>query len=183
MRIGARTALAALALGGLVMHAAAQEYCVTCNGPDAVYRCVLSAPPGLTPPTSRAQLLCITELARGGGHASCSVRRTPGEQCVGEARTVLFPSAGPDQLPIEAGQPLPPPVETGTNAEGPLSPEPTAPDAEPSPSTAAKIAKDAVDASNAGLKKAGEAVSNTAESAGNAVKKTWDCFSSLFSDC
>lgn len=134
-------------------------------------------------PPSRAQLLCITELARSGGHASCSVRRTAGEQCLVEARTVMLPS-GPDAPPpLEAGQPLPVAPETGANPEGPVSPEAAAPDAEPSPSAAAKIAKDAVDASSAGLKKAGEAVSNTAESAGNAVQKTWDCVSSLFSDC
>jgi hypothetical protein len=37
--------------------------------------------------------------------------------------------------------------------------------------------------SGEGLKKAGEAVSETAQSASNVMKKTWNCLSSLFSDC
>lgn len=183
MRPWARLACAALA--GYGTATAAQEYCVTCTAPDAVYRCVLGAPPGITPPASRGQLLCITELARTGGHASCSVGRAAGDQCLGQTRTVLFPSSDPTApLPYETAQPppMPPAAGPGTAAEGQADPAPELP-ASDQPSTAAKIAKQTVDASNKGLKKAGEAVSDTAQSAGSVVKKTWNCLSSFFSDC
>jgi len=49
--------------------------------------------------------------------------------------------------------------------------------------TVEELAKKTVEASGEGLKKAGQAVSNTAQSAGNVVKKTWNCLSSFFSDC
>jgi hypothetical protein len=193
MRTGTKTAGAALMILGLGAAAQAQEYCVSCTGPDAMYRCVLEGGPGVAPPASRAQLLCITELARSGGHASCSVGRATGEQCLGEPRTVVLPASPEPGIgqPINAAQPQPlaPLGEPGTTAagttvEGQPSPDPDAAgDGDVEPSAAAKIAKQTVDASNAGLKKAGEAVNDTATSAGNAAKKTWNCVTSLFSDC
>jgi hypothetical protein len=98
---------------------------------------------------------------------------------------VLFPSGDPTApLPYEAAQPqpMPPASEPGTAAEGQAYPAAEVPPSD-QPSTAAKIAKQTVDASNKGLKKAGEAVSDTAQSAGSVVKKTWHCLSSFFSDC
>ena len=51
--------------------AEAQEYCVACTGPDALYRCVIDgARPGVA---SSFQVLCISALAKEGPHASCAV--------------------------------------------------------------------------------------------------------------
>ncbi len=117
MRIPIATALATFTLCMLTETVRAQEYCVTCTGPDARYRCTIGGNPGLAGGGSRGQLLCITELARLGPHASCSVARMPSGPCEGELRTVMFPNAAP--LPGEAeiqpgasvpGAQLPPPA-------------------------------------------------------------------------
>jgi len=171
--------IASVVVCGLAATASAQEFCVTCSAPDATYRCIVGGEPGIATTTSRGQLLCITELARSGGHASCSVGRTSTEPCQGEVRTVMFPSPPAD---------VPPPPPEGQGA--PLAAdgaalEPPAP-AE-APQTVEKLTKDTVQKSGDGLKKAGEAVTDTAQSAGqaigNAAQKTWKCLSSFFSDC
>jgi len=164
--------------------AAAQEYCVVCFDPPARYRCVVGSDPGTAPSPSRAQFVCITELARTGQHASCAVGRTSTEPCDGDVQSVFVPST--------SGAPLPPAMQ----AQEPVAPSPAPPDettaevpGEPPPAsdappeTVEELAKQTVEASGKGLKKAGEAVNETAKSAGNAVSKTWKCLSSLFSDC
>jgi len=57
-------------------NAPAQEYCVTCTGPDALYRCIIGGDVAPAARNDRGQLLCIKELAKSGQHASCSVDRT-----------------------------------------------------------------------------------------------------------
>ena len=57
----------------LTRGAAAQEYCVACSGPNAVYRCVIEGaqPQGGQP----LQMLCATAMAKAGNHAARSVTR------------------------------------------------------------------------------------------------------------
>jgi hypothetical protein len=186
MRTRISIVLLALVACGLASHASAQEYCVTCTGPPAKYRCIIGGNAKPTP--SRGQLLCITELAQSGNHESCSVGRTTSEPCQGEPRTVMFTSAAEAALP-----PLdqPPPGSAPLEAKSPPlaagEPPPSEAPAQGPPQTVEELAKQTVDASGKGLKKAGQAVSNTAKSTGkavgNAVSKTWKCVTSFFSDC
>jgi hypothetical protein len=175
--------------------AMAQEYCVTCTGPDASYRCVIGgdAPPAAR--SSRGQFLCITELAKAGGHASCSAARGQATPCPGETRTVMFSLAdpGPGSPPIEATIPQPPaqPPSPGMSyAPGQDLPPVALPPAEHAPAlpppqdtgtAAAPQPKPTVveDLAN----KTGKAVSDTGKAVGGAVKKSWDCVASLFGNC
>jgi hypothetical protein len=177
--------LTAAVLCGLASMASAQEYCVTCSGPDARYRCIIGGEPSPAARSSRGQLLCITELARSGGHTSCSVGRTPAEPCDGEMRTVLFPAAAdPAAAPVAEARPGIANSEGEAAApEGGQGPHELQAPEEGPPKTVEELAKKTVEASGEGLKKAGEAVSDTAQSAGNAIKKTWNCLTSFFSDC
>jgi hypothetical protein len=182
MHIRISAALATLVVCGLASLASAQEYCVTCSGPEAQYRCRIGGDASVAARMSRGQLLCITELAKIGPHASCSVGRTTSQACVGELRTVMFPTtADPEAAPVTEWQPETTQVTAAPETE-PAPSETEAPSEAP-PQTVEELAKQTVTASGKGLKKAGEAVADTAESAGNVVTKTWSCLSSLFSDC
>ena len=177
------TIIAAIALGGLLSPAAAQEFCVTCSGPDANYRCIVGGEPNLAAKSSRGQLLCISELARAGGHASCKVGRTTDAPCPGEIKTVMFPQAPADPNAPSMAQDAPPMGMAGPQGAQPAPEDGAAvvgsgeelPDDE-GPSTVAKITKKTIDTTGEGIEKAGDAV-------GTAVKKTWDCLSSFFGDC
>lgn len=190
MHTSIRTALPMLALCGLAAAASAEEYCVTCMEPDAKYRCVVEGGASPAAETSQGQLLCITELARSGGHVSCSVGAATSGPCIGDVRTVMFPNpAEVAAPPLAAGPPTaasrdaePPPAPAAADASQTPQPQTKGP-----PQTVEQLAKETLQASGKGLKQAGEAVGNTAKSAGNAVgnavKKTWTCLSSLFGDC
>ena len=171
------------ALACITTPAQAQGVCVICNEPEAVYRCQpdASAGGGLRVGDARLNLLCITELARAGGHASCSVRRQQTGNCDGLPRTVVIAPA--PEVPIagsgEAATPPPP------GKRGP-------------PDTVAEMAKRTADSSKEQLDKATGAVGNVAKKTGDAVgdaakktgnlvgdaaKKSWNCLASLFKDC
>lgn len=188
---------AALALA-LSAGAVAQEYCVTCTGPDATYRCLIGGEASAAARTSRGQFLCITELAKAGGHASCSAARGQATPCSGETRTVMFSLGDPAASPLEATAPLPPgqqPANPPPAVAAPLAPgqelppvalpppgQPPVPHqapaetgtapAEPKPNMVEDLAN-----------KTGKAVSDTGKAVGGAVKKSWDCVASLFGDC
>ena len=167
--------MAVLLSGGLSPRAAAQDYCVTCTGPDAKYHCVIGGNATASARSSRGQMLCITELARSGGHASCSVSRTTAEPCEGKVKTVMFPTDEPGTAPVEMAAPPPP--------AAPLPAAPPPPAAQQARGAAEAIAKD----SDNGLKKATDAVTGTVENTGKAIghaaSKTWKCLSSFFGDC
>lgn len=151
--------------------AQAQGLCVACAEPDATYRCQpAEGQPRLT--DARLSLLCITELAHSGHHASCTVRRQQAGTCDGPVRTVATGAApaGQRQQPDSAA--------TGTTPH-------TQPNA--APETVEDIASRAASSSKDQLEKAGSAVSAAAKKTGNAVgdaaKKSWRCLSSLFTQC
>ena len=176
--------------------AVAAEYCVTCAGPAAMYACAIEGAPRDAPIDPRMQLTCIQELARLGGHETCSVPRSAPQPCPGLMRTVTAPAgvpavvAAPDAAKVEGADPAQPAKE--------VVPEPVAvpalpPNAKP-PRTVEEMAARTLEASKKGLKKAGDAVTGTAEktsetvdkagsAVGNAAKKTWHCLTSLFSEC
>src|SRR5688572_29672822 len=107
---------AALVAQVVLLHgqATAQEYCVACSGPNAVYRCVIDGaqPRGGQP----LQMLCVTAMAKQGGHASCSGTRGTVFECDGAVKRVPWAPLGaesshePAQPTIAqpAGKPQPP---------------------------------------------------------------------------
>lgn len=204
---GALTALAFAGLAAVADRAAAAEYCVTCTGPEAAYRCEVEGTPPGAGTDARAQLICISEMAAQGGHEACSVSRKTEIPCLGETRMVR----APDQRiivkpPVEAAPAVAPqdaeprPEDTGqagtepsAAAEAQPAPEQPQPAKKP-PRTVEELAKRTVQSSKEGIEKAGDAVSGAGQTAtegigkagsavGNAAKKTWNCLTSLFSDC
>jgi hypothetical protein len=195
-----RLALCGSALLAAAASAVAEEYCVVCTQPGATYRCVVDDPVPTTAVDARSQMICITELAKEGGHESCSVRRAASGPCEGVLRTVSPPLADPPEPIEEAAPSTLPPADVPPPAVPPAvteMPPPAMPEATPAqevehkkskePKTVEELAKQTLESSKKGLEKAGDAVGSTAESAGsavgNAAKKTWTCLTSLFQDC
>jgi len=177
--------LVALSLGVDTRASIAQELCVVCTAPDAVYRC-RSEGVNLRDGDPRIGLLCITEIANADGHASCSVRRQQTTECEGTLRTVTASSPPPSLPGNFVSEPAP-------AAGGPQPKKGNEP-----PGTVAELAERTASSSKEELNKATGAVGDAAKSAtdavGTAVKKTggavsdaakksWRCLSSLFSDC
>jgi hypothetical protein len=194
---------AAFAAAGLVLAgqpAGAVEYCVTCAAPAAMYACTIEGAPPDGPSDPRAQLFCIQELARQGGHETCSVPRSAPSPCPGVMRVVAAPGLASPVAVVPPSEPQDPsaglpaaedavPVEPAAAGKGvATAPKPK------EPRTVEELASQTVDASKKGFKKAGDAVTGTAEKAGQGVekagsavgtaaKKTWHCLTSFFSEC
>jgi hypothetical protein len=169
--------LAAVIIGvvGLSSPVAAQAVCVICSEPDAVYNCQLENGSSLRAGDPRLNLLCITELARAGNHASCSARRQQSGPCEGQVRTVAIGPA-PQLAPSAAADGGPQPVEANLERRK----------AEP-PETVEELAKRTANSSKEQLVKATESVGEVAKKTTGAVedaaRKSWDCLSSLFKKC
>jgi len=167
--------------------AAAAEYCVTCEGPPAMYRCVVDGTaegPGKDP---GASLHCISEMAIKGRHDRCAVSRGAPFPCPGLTTIV---TRDPNLAPAAPG--------TEAAAE-PIEAEPSEPEKKPKkttgvPQTVEELAGETVRSSKEGLEKAGEAIGGTAKKAGeqignagsaigSAASKTWNCITSLFGSC
>jgi hypothetical protein len=146
---------------GVSSSASAQEYCVTCSEPNAIYRCVLSgARTGLS---QSLQVACMTAIATDGRHATCAIKRgVTVFECDGPVKSVAI---GPDTAAGEAisatvvPPPAPPPVD------------PKAP-----PKTMVEAAQRAQTATDAEMRKAGDATSGF-------FKRTFTCLGSLFTKC
>jgi hypothetical protein len=178
------TALACLLAG----PAAAQEYCVACSEPGALYRCVIE---GAQPGGSQSlQMLCVTTMARQGGHATCGVKRGTVFDCNGILKRIPWvasevprgPGAG-EVLPWTS-QPTPAaePAAAPTPA-GPAPPPAAPPDPDQPPQTVLEMAKRANEDTARQMKKAGETFQKAGETMKEATKKTWDCLVSLFKRC
>lgn len=148
----------------------AQEYCVSCAQPEALYRCVIDgARPGVT---SSLQMLCVERLAKDGGHASCSVKRgVTVFDCDAPVKRVTVTDA--DAPPVNA-------------ASAPVSPGQVpvaAPSPKGEPKTVLEAAQRAKDATDAEFKKAGEQMKASAEKTNTGFKNAWRCMTSLFTRC
>jgi hypothetical protein len=144
-------------------EAEAQEFCVACTEPTAVYRCVID---GARPGGGQSlQMLCVTTMAREGKHATCGIKRGTVFDCDGPVKRVPWSGT---ELPVET-------PGTATAADKP-EPDPNEP-----PRTIVEMVKRAND------KTAGETAKDptksTGEAIGDATKKSWNCLTSLFKDC
>lgn len=171
-----RIGLALIALSALTAQAEAQEYCVACTGPSAMYRCIIDgARPGGSQPL---QMLCVTAMAKEGQHATCSVKGGTVFDCTGPIKRV--PWAAYNE-PAAKGK-------TQETAKPPAAqvPEP-ANDPNQPPRTVEEMAKRANQKTAEQLKKTNEDVKEKVESFGDKVgdttKKTWRCIASLFTRC
>ena len=172
--------LAAVATS-LAGPASAQEYCVACTGPDAVYRCVIeqAVPTGMT-----LKLLCAGTMAREGNHGTCAIRGGTVFDCNGpirrvDARRAANLLAKPDGA--RTGEPVAPalPPPRAVSPSGRPSGSPAAPPADTAakppekerpaspPQTVEQLAKDVKRASGETLDKAGSAIGST-------TRKAWD---------
>src|SRR5262245_34960619 len=155
----------------LVGQAEAQEYCVSCSEPNALYRCVIE---GAQPRGGQSlQMLCVTAMAKDGGHATCSVKRGTVFECDGAVKRVPWAALdAPAQQEGSAPQPWAP--ATAARPEPAASPPPPAAPApgaasgpEAPPQTVLELAKRTNEKTAEQMKKAGETVKE-------ATKKTWD---------
>lgn len=207
-----RSALAA-ALGSLALLAsdvvAAAEFCVSCETPDAHYKCVLPGP-AADPSDTRLKLWCMTELAKAGNHASCSIDRQQQASCDGMMKSIALPpgnTLGPaPTTPETAGARQPPalhanppqqqpsaapagqaskPAASGVSGEIiiPKSQQDSAVAANKPPESSESAADTATDAAKGAAESAGTALNKAGKAVGNAAQKTWTCITSFFGDC
>ena len=194
------TSLSAAALAfclgaSLGSNALGQEYCVSCTGPDAVYRCVIekAAPTGVT-----LKQLCVGTLARQGRHANCAVRGGTVFDCDAPIRRIDARSAAsvlskpataplattgtppPSAPPLPPAAAQPPPLKSSNTSAPPPRQESQQPQAKPEPGSAPRtveeMAKDLSRSSGQALGKAGDAIGGT-------TRKAWDCVKSFFKSC
>ena len=162
-RFGSGLALL-LALGA--GSAEGQEFCVACSDPPGIYRCVID---GAQPRGGQSlQMLCVTAMAKEGGHATCSVKRATVFDCDGAVK----------RIPWTALEPLSQP-QVSSSREAPAEaakPAAAAPAPDAPPQTMVDLAKQANEKTVEQMKKAGESVKQ-------ATKKTWECVVSLFTRC
>jgi hypothetical protein len=171
-----RIGLAFFVLCALTARAEAQEYCVACTGPSALYRCIIEgARPGGSQPL---QTLCTTAMAKEGRHTACNVKGGTVFDCTGPVKRVpwaAYNEPGPKGAAQEA--PKLPAAQTPAPADDPSQP----------PRTVEEMAKRANQKTAEQIKKANEDMKDQVESFGDKVgdttKKTWRCISSLFTRC
>lgn len=191
------TLLAGAVSAAATAAARGAEFCVTCEGPPAQYACQFDATQASLN-DSPLKLLCITELAKSGPHASCSVDRAQTPPCAGQVRHLALPEGFEAATP-ESGLAAPPPGDAQPVAspsggqpaaaapgqQGAPQTEPTAPSlsrdtdragAAPAEEGPPKTVKDMVTkgakSTGEALEKTGEALEKTGEAASDAAKKT-----------
>jgi hypothetical protein len=166
---------------------AAQEYCVVCTQPQAVYRCVIAdARPVDNQPL---QLMCISTMAREGGHASCAARGGTVFECDGPIKRISVAApplkandaaaaTGASQTIAKPGEQAPTKADdpaAGKGGDPTLAKEIKAPPKHP-PQTVEQLAKQIAKSSGEQVEKAGRSIGSTA-------RKAWTCVTSLFTTC
>jgi hypothetical protein len=121
-------------------------------------------------------MLCVTTMAREGGHATCSVKRGTVFDCEGPVKRVPWVGLSSPPQADEPSRAAPPPKPAASAAPSPAQPQ------DP-PQTMVEFAKRTNEQTVEQMKKAGESVSKAGETMKEATKKTWDCMVSLFTRC
>lgn len=212
---GALLVSAGALLAGVSASLAQQRsgICVVCAEPSASYACVVAEADEayLKRGGERAvHFVCVTELAKLGGHASCRVRRDFSAHCDAPPRVVSLKGVV-EPAPATAGGPPAGDPAAGADPKGPATAGIAAQPGQPEgpPQTLEELAKRTAEGSGDALKKTGTAVVDGAKSAGSAVggaikqtgtvvvdgaksagsavggalKQTWTCVTSLFTSC
>jgi hypothetical protein len=153
---------------GLAAGAEAQEYCVACTEPPAVYRCVIEgARPGGRHPL---QKLCVIAMTKEGRHAACSVKGGTVFDCSGPVKRVPWAAYNTAVEPAPAAPPR----------------AAKAPPGEP-PRTVEEMVRRSNEKTAEQLRQANEKIGQDTQSVGQglgaATRKTWACISSLFTRC
>ena len=157
---GRRAALVLVAVVSTAGRVGAQEYCVACEGPPGIYRCIIeNARPGGVP----LQTFCVNSMAKLGGHARCGVKGGTVFDCDGQVKRVPWSAQG--EAPKAANPPQQ--VKAGADPQQP-------------PQTVEEMARRAKETTNKEVK---EKTRTLGENIGDATKKTWRCVTSLFSRC
>ena len=167
--IGAIALLAPL-LGA--SSAAGEEACVVCQEPAAIYSCSVQHADQLKRVRRADGLLhlaCIKDIARQYGHKSCAINRNFAGNCNG-AIHVVNPKDAANHVIAGTSRP------DSSNGAQPIESQPEAAPTKDEPKTVVELAKRTAKSTTRELKKAGDNVSK-------AVKSTWRCVSSLFSEC
>jgi hypothetical protein len=143
-------------------------------------------------------MLCVTTMARQGGHATCGVKRGTVFDCNGIVKRIPWtateapraPGSG-ETLPWASQPPLapapavapPPPAPSYAPTPPPAPPAQPANEPDQPPQTVLEMAKRANEDTAKQMKKAGDTVQKAGQSMKEATKKTWDCVISFFSKC
>lgn len=204
----------AATLGALALLASkavvAAEFCVSCETPDAHYKCVLPGP-AADPSDTRLKLWCMTELAKAGNHASCSIDRQQQASCDGAIKSIALPpgytlgpapttpeTTGASQPPAPHATPpqqqpsAAPAAQASKPAAGGVSGEIIIPKSQqdsavaakkPPPESSESAADTAAGAAKGAAESAGTALNKAGKAVGNAAQKTWTCITSFFGDC
>lgn len=153
--------------------AQASEYCVVCSDPAANYRCMTDDGRDSAGTDTRDKMLCAQELARSGGHESCTIDRQSTPPCQGELRSVTTKDLS---IPDTAATPVP-------SQPGPSKPEPTnSPSAPAAPAPEALPGTAYTPTPQPPPDEAEPADSSTPDSK-SGLGKAWDCMTSLFKQC
>ena len=151
----------------------AAEVCVECAEPAATYRCVVAIPGAAPIPSlssKAAQVVCMTELAKAGGHRFCRVTQGAiGGLCNGPERVVALsqPSGTADGDAKQAS-------EDAARVD---------PERKQPPQTLADLAKETARTSTDELKKAGQAIKDGADTIGTKIGNAITCVATLFKAC
>ena len=175
-RVAAGLAIAAALTSGAALG---QDVCVECKGPDRSYRCAIkdSQKAQSIRGASRAiEFVCITEIARSGGHESCRVNTTYAGPCIGQPHEIDLAKVG-NETAVPAKH-EPDAVETA-----PVPPQPAPPAVKGPPQTLEELSRETMTKSKEQFSAADHKMRKAGDAVGDSLKKTWDCMSSLFSRC
>lgn len=187
LRLAAKMPLASFAAAAWLDGAWAQEYCVRCEAPVAVYRCIIQhgSPQGMT-----LKSMCVGMMTREGRHAACRIAGGTVFDCDGPKRMIDARVAGPLLAKGEPQPAVPATLDGATSAAPPPSQKPAVPPAvaadRPAPGQAAasKAAEDATPKTVEQLaKRAGKSTGDMLGNMGDGAGKAWRCLASMFKSC
>lgn len=189
----AKAPMAVVAAAAWVEGASAQEYCVRCEAPVAVYRCIIEngSPQGIT-----LKAMCIGMMAREGKHATCRVADGTVFDCDGPKRPIDARVAGPLLVKGALAAPVagtatpqapPAPVDTSKSPALPGVTPANPPSIEKGVSGKVAPSKAAEDATPKTVeelaKQAGKSTNQMFGKMGDGADKAWRCLSSMFKSC
>ena len=169
----AATAVSLVLALGLAAAASAQEVCVTCSDPDVSYKCSIKdseKASNVRGANKAIEFLCITELARQGGHRSCRASRDYVGPCIGQPRQIDLARSTVPQGPA---------VDNGTQEETKPAEEPRRAAGQP-PRTLEEMAREGAQKSKQQLEAADQSMKQAAKDAGKTLEKAGSAVGDAF---